>query len=474
MRTSKRWARYLPLLVLGGAIAALGPVPSQAHTTVIRAIPQHNQVVRAVDPNQAKLDAALAPSCATNAGAQAWGSATANIDNPCDVRVIFNQPVTRSMFGQLPSMKVTKLGFGGGQVYGEVFTADTVASGVSTSSSAPSAVTLNSLPGDETVIFRRLPPGGFPGVNGPWIALDAGDYQVVVTSVGIDGHLPNCDPPPPPPCDPDTNPGCDDPTPPTNCYKFNFTIAPTPETPVITDPLAAGTVNHRNYLVHGTAEPGSAIEIFLGDPTDLVADTLIGTGGADIEGNFEALSGLSAGANQIYAAATSAFNTTTERKVCTDADDPVTPCVTPKATSAAVSFTATVDPIPDITAPETAVDDYGAGELFGTNFIQITNADGDPQAVIMKGHSSDNDQVAALEVTVTDGMGAPVAAGADTYEVSNNGLGQALVTWEVHFHGTGIYNIVVVAKDAATPANESDPDVATATYVVTYGDELSE
>jgi hypothetical protein len=478
MRTSKRWARYLPLLVLGGAIAALGPVPSQAHTIVIRAIPQAKSVVRAVDPNQAKIDPALAPSCATNAGAQAWGSTTANIDNPCDVRVIFNQPVKGGLFGTVgPAMTVTKVGEG--LVNGEVMTADTVGSSVSTGSAAPSAVTLNSLPGDETVIFRRLPTGGTPGVGGPWLALDPGQYDVVVTSTGIDGHAPNCDPPPPPPCDPNDPTCVEDPIPPTNCYKFSFTIAPTPVTPVIAPPVEvpcptgtepAKCADHRNFIVTGTAEPGSAIEIFLGDPADTTADTLIGTGGTDVEGDFEALSGLAAGANQIYAKATSAFNTTTERVACTDDDDPVTPCVTPTATSAAVSFTATVDPIPDATAPETAVDDFGAGEVFGTTFIQLTDIDGNPQAVIMKGHSSDNDQVAVLEVTVTDALGAPVAAGTDTYEVSNSGLGQALVTWEIHIHTIlNVYNVTVVAKDA-TP-NSSEPVVAT--YIVTYGDELS-
>lgn len=473
MRTSRRWAKSLPLVIFGGLVS-LATVPSQAHTTAIRAIPQHGAVVRAVDPNQAKLDPAAAPDCSTNPGAQAWGGTSANIDNPCDVRVLFNQPIRAGLFNSpAPSMTVTKLGLGGGPVSGEVVTADTVGCGVSTGSTAPSAVTLGCLPGDETVIFRRLPDGGVPGTNGPWIALDAGVYEVVATTQGIDGHAPDCNPPQPPPCDPN-DPNCVDViNPPVNCYKFQFTIAPTPVAPVITDPTSTSTPDHRNYLVKGTAEPGAAVDIFQGDPSDTTADVKIGSGAADIQGNFDALSGLSAGANQIYAIATSLPNTTSEKKVCFDDDDPVTPCTAPTSTSAAVSFTVTVAPLPDGTAPETVVDDFGAGELFGTTFIQITDHNGDPAQVIMKGHSSDNDQIASLNVAVTDAMGAPVTPGPDTYEVTPLAPGNSLINWEVHIHGLlTVYNVTVSVTDAT--GNVSDTSGTTATYIVTYGDALAE
>lgn len=468
---STRMRRAIPLLVGGAVVVSMMTLPSSADTTAVRMVPGPGAVVRAVDPNQTATvpntdtedpnDTKVVALCPDHR----WGTSSAKAENPCDVRIVFNQPVGAET-------KLTVKEAAGNAVSGKTEFRDSV---------APPSISVGSvltnIPDPDTIIFT-------PGHLEPDLstenpddtkfvgdALASGTYTAVAVAKAFDGHDGRCtaiedDP---------TTPEVDESRPTANCHVWDFIVAPTAQIPVITSPTAGSTVNTRLFDVEGTAEPRSSIKVFRPvpdpDPTDEVVpeDVLLAEGGTDAAGDFKVTAPLLAGANSIYVEATSKPTTTRETVPKDHDNDPDTdPTVIdpPTVVSATASFSAEVDDDPDTTGQQdTTSPDL---HLHGGGVQSIDGHTLDfPQAPVISGEASDNDQV-DITVTVTTALGSPVNP--EFYEVTCSGCGTPLAHFEVHFLEPGSYNLVVEADDPG-PA---DPSTETAEMTVTYGDNLSE
>lgn len=466
---STRMRRAIPLLVGGAVVVSMMTLPSSADTTAVRMVPGPGAVVRAVDPNQSVTvpdestedpnDTKVVALCPDHR----WGTSSAKAENPCDVRIVLNQPI-----GDTTTFKLTGPS---GNVTGAVRFRDSVA--ISTARSE----VLTNIPGDDTIIFTPQHEEldlSTEDPNDTKIVKDVlapGRYTATVEARPFDGHASNCTPVEDDPSTPDV----DESRPTANCHVWDFLVAPTPQTPVIVSPAANSTVNTRLFDVEGTAEPRSSIKVFRPvpdpDPTDEVVpdDVLLAEGGTDAAGDFKVTAPLLAGANSIYVSATSKPATTSETVPKDHDNDPDTdPTVIdpPTVVSATASFSAVVDDDPDTTGQQdTTSPDL---HLHGGGLQSIDGHTGEfPQAPVISGEASDNDQV-DITVTVTTALGTPVDP--DFYEVTCSGCGTSLAHFEVHFLEPGSYNLVVEADDPG-PA---DPSTETAEITVTYGDNLSE
>lgn len=465
---STRMRRAIPLLVGGAVVVSMMTLPSSADTTAVRMVPGPGAVVRAVDPNQSVTvpntdtedpndtkPVALCPD-------HRWGTSSAKAENPCDVRIVFNQPV-----GEATTLKLLRAD--GSEVSGRTSLRDSVA--ISTVRSE----VLTNVPGNDTIIFTPGHPAPDLSTENPddtkfvGDALASGPYTAVAEAKPFDEHPSNCVPPT---TDEEGNPQGPLMA---NCHVWDFIVAPIPQTPVITSPADGSTSATRLFDVEGTAEPRSSIKVFRPvpdpDPNDEVVpeDLLLAEGGTDAAGDFKVTAPLLAGGNSIYVSATSKPTTTSETVRKDHDNDPDTdPTVIdpPTVVSATVSFSAVVDDDPittgqqDTTSPDL--------HLHGGGVQSIDGHTGEfPQAPVIGGEASDNDQV-DITVTVTTALGSPVNP--DFYEVTCSGCGTPLAHFEVHFLEPGSYNLVVEADDPG-PA---DPSTETAEITVTYGDNLSE
>lgn len=409
----RRTYKVLPILAAATAFAAMIPMSAPAHTSNPKLIPAGSEIVRAVDPAQT--------DCATPSNGNAWPAATAKMQNPCDVRALFDQPLDLTKSG-------IELKDGGG-----VPVPGSVDSGNFQSGTSAGTV-LTNLDGKDTLIFK------------PSAALAAGKYTAKAWGTGIDAH--------------DASSGAT-----TNVITWSFEVAPAPVTPTVEkaidsngdDTLPGGTLDERFVRLEGQAEPLAAIVVKNGA-------TVLSFGEhdqADALGNWHTDVAVPAGAVTLTIESSSVPRTTAERawaayEACVAATETglvaevdeilveeecgaAPAAAVPPTASGTASFTVSVPE--DSTAPS-------SGFFTGIGAIQ-----GVSEAIT--GFTTDNDEVQSLTFSVTNVLGAPVG-----YNVVCTGCGTARATWELKVDDIGgLYTIKAIAKDASGNEESSGPTI---------------
>ncbi|GAC1408646.1 MAG: hypothetical protein NVSMB57_00190 [Actinomycetota bacterium] len=403
MKHSKRWSASR-LAVAGTTLAiGLAPVPSHAFADVVRTIPGVSAIVRAVNPAQA--------GCNDYAKAESFGSATAAVQNPCDIRIFANQPITNAKL---------KVSFNGTDVtaLGTITTAErhdslaTAAGKVDRrDASTVSNAVLGQLPGANTVIWT------------PVAALADGSYDVFFSADGIDtaldvvpgfNHKPRCDG--------TLSPGC---------IYYSFTVASTPVNPTISNLDPASPPTNLDYTVKGTAEPLSSITVKQGS-------NVIGKGRTNSLGEYEVDAPLLHGANVVNVTAVSAPATTKELARAKANEGVCDICPSKNISS---SFTATVvdaagsPPSLHLTTQDKA--------------LQQPDQDNAPDPLmtqnVVTGTARDNAGVVGYKVKVTDAQGNELPSSAWTVTSKLGPYSSFTITFgDVN---PGPLDVIVQAKD---------------------------